>query len=179
MVALVVCFDAGMVLNHEVHLETSVLLSELRMMPVGAELRMASQCLRTYLMQPVDAFEAFQNAEIPESKTKAFLEEMKAETVQKGIAGQSHLKKLFRHQNKLAVIHFLSLPQLYEIYLVLNILKYKPQIVQSGLTEGTKTTCELSKKQFLSDSSSVSLPSSTAYCYSFRTCKIHFSCDLH
>lgn len=95
MVALVVCFDAGMVLNHEAHLESSILLSELRMTPVEVELRMASQRLRTYLMQPVDALEVFQNAEIPESKTKAFLEEMKAETVQKGIAGQSHSKKLF------------------------------------------------------------------------------------
>jgi len=34
---------------------------------------------------------------IPDSKINAFLEEMKAETVQKGRPVQLHLKKLFRH----------------------------------------------------------------------------------
>lgn len=70
MGALVVCFDAGVVLSHEAGLKSSVLLSELRTMPMAVKLRAAPQCLRTYLMQPVDALEVFQNAEDPRQKNQ-------------------------------------------------------------------------------------------------------------
>ena len=70
MGALVVCFDAVMVLSHEACLKSSVLLSELRTLPMGVKLRVAPQCLRTYLMQPVDALEVFQNAEDPRQQNQ-------------------------------------------------------------------------------------------------------------
>lgn len=70
MGALVVCFDAGVELSHKARLKSSLLLSELRMMSMWVEPRVASQCLRAYFMQPVDALEVFQNAEEPRQQNQ-------------------------------------------------------------------------------------------------------------
>lgn len=67
---LVVCFDAAVVLSHKARLKSSVLLSELRTMSMWVKLRVASQCLRTYFMKPVDALEVFQNAEDPRQQNQ-------------------------------------------------------------------------------------------------------------
>lgn len=49
-------------------------------------------------------------------------------------------------QNKLVIIHFLSLLQLHEIYFCLKILTYKTQKVHAGPIEGTRNICELFPK---------------------------------
>lgn len=49
-------------------------------------------------------------------------------------------------QNKLVIIHFLSLLQLHEIYFHLKILTYKTQKVHAGPIEGTRNICGLFPK---------------------------------
>ena len=70
MSALVICFDAGVVLSHEVSPKSSVLLSEPRTMPMEVRLREAPRGLRTCLVQPVDALEVYQNAEDPRQQNQ-------------------------------------------------------------------------------------------------------------